>query len=179
MRFAFPDPPAFKSVVELSVWPSRLYPPGEPVGKSTAQVGRRDNKDAELVANDAEFFEKWSQALQSLDELIYEAADHDTIRRIWDGKWHTATAIPIVVVPNGTLWTVNYAVDGSRGSPPVQTDRVSIYIGRSYDSVIPSYSYAVSHLEVMTEAGLGAFCDEVFSSESSMKKLIATSMQHS
>lgn len=172
--FAFPDLSVFESIEGTTVPRSQLYPEGEPVGKSTAQVGRRDNKDAELVANDAEFFEKWSQALQSLDELIYEIADRDVIHQIWDGTFHMATALPIVIVPDGTLWTVNYALDGSRDAPPSQTDRVSIYIGRSYGGGIPNYSFNVSHLEVMTETGLEKFCDEVFASEEAIEKAIAS-----
>lgn len=140
------------------VRPSLIYPVGAPVGKSTAQVGLRDTKEAELHANDAEFFEKWSQALQSLDELVEEVADEDFIQARSDGNPHVGVALPIVVVPDGTLWTVGYANNGQREGPPVQTDRVSIYIGRSYHSFAVG-SMDVSHLEVMTEAGLAGFCD--------------------
>ena len=172
-RFGLPEIPIFENLDGTTMPQSQLYPEGEPVGKSTAQVGRRESKDAEIVANDAEFFEKWSQALQSLDELIYEIADRDIVHRIWDGKLHIATALPIVVVPDGTLWTVNYALDGSREAPPAQADRVSIYIDRSYGNGVPNYSFAVSHLEVMTETGLGKFCDEVFASEETIEVFTA------
>jgi hypothetical protein len=56
---------------------SCLYPLGLPVGKSTAQVDLRDTRDGELHANDAEFFDKWSQALHSLDDLVAEMGDDD------------------------------------------------------------------------------------------------------
>lgn len=152
--------------------PSQIYPEAEAVGKSTAQVGRRDSKDGELVANDADFFDKWSQALQSLDDLIGEIADRNFIQKISNGQPHVATALPIVVIPDGTLWASDYAADGSRTEPPRQVDNVSIYIGRSYTGRLPHYEFAVSHLEVKTETGLARFCDELLANEQTMKKFV-------
>lgn len=142
----------------VDVRPSQIYPVEGPVGKSTAQVGRRETKDAELHANDAEFFEKWSQALQSLDDLVAEVADDEFIQARWDGRLHVGLALPIVVVPNETLWSVSYTNNGQRTGPPTQVDRVSIYIGRSYHQYAVG-SLHISHLEVMTEVGLANFCD--------------------
>ncbi len=150
---------------------SCLYPHRSPVGKSTAQVGRRETKTGELHANDAEFFEKWSQALQSLDDLVAEIGDKKFIHARWNGKEHTALALPIVVVPNGCLWTVGYDRDGQRTAPPTQVNRVAIYIGRSFYNDFPGSSLDVSHLEVMTEAGLAAFYDEFLYDELNMQRL--------
>jgi hypothetical protein len=147
-----------KAMEGYRIGASILYPVGGAVGKSTAQVGRRENS-GELVSNDAEFFEKWSQALQSLDDLVDEISDDDLPDNVDGNSPHMALALPIVVIPNGTLWTVSYAEDGTSEGPPAQTDRVAIFIGRKYRGAMPGGSYIVSHLEVMTEAGLENFCD--------------------
>jgi hypothetical protein len=49
-----------------------IYGQGEPVGKSTTQVGRNDK--GEFVAWDGEAFDKWSQALASADDLVNGAS---------------------------------------------------------------------------------------------------------
>lgn len=159
--------------VGFSITSSQLYPIGEPVGKSTAQVGRRDTKEAELVANDAEFFEKWSQALQSLDDLVSEIADKDFIEERWNRKLHISLALPIVVVPNETLWAVSYTKDGKREGPPARTDRISIYIGRTYQNRFPGDSLDVTHLEVMTESGLANFVDTYLKDADAMRAFIS------
>lgn len=152
----------------MPVSPSSLYPEGAPVGKSTAQVGRRES-NAELHANDAEFFEKWTQALQSLDDLVSEIASDDFVEDLLNGRFHLTLALPIVVVPNDTLWEVNYAADGRREGPPAQVDRVSIYVGRNYWNSLPGDSIFISHLEVMTEQGLARFCDTYLADEEAMR----------
>lgn len=156
----------------ITVRPSILYPIGGHVGKSTAQVGRRDTNNADIHANDAEFFEKWTQALQSLDDLVYEISDEDMLKSHGNGVLHAALPLPIVVVPDGTLWSVNYSNEGRREGSPSQVNRVSIYIGRSYENVFHRGSIEVSHLEVMTEIGLRDFCDTQLSDDQSMMGLI-------
>ncbi|RGP35122.1 hypothetical protein [Pseudotabrizicola alkalilacus] len=172
-HFDPPDLSGLQGKEAMRLGPSPLYPPGQPVGKSTAQVGRREGKENELVANDAEFFEKWSQALQSLDDLVQDMGDSDTINRLWNGRLHFGCALPIVVVPNGTLWSVSFGPDGAKLGPPAQVGRVPIFIGRGYGKGNIDHSMSVSHLEVMTEEGLSAFCDEFLSGPDGLKRLIS------
>jgi len=124
--------------IGINVKESCLYPMGSPVGKSTAQVGRRETKDSELHANDADFFEKWSQALSSLDDLVAEISDENFIQKIWNEKAHGALALPIVVRPDGRLWSVGYDDKGQKrvrlhkwiASPSISEDptiRVSLW----------------------------------------------------
>ncbi|NJS38746.1 MAG: hypothetical protein HC783_06720 [Rhodobacteraceae bacterium] len=134
-----------------------IYPAGMPVGKSTAQVGRRDNSDGELLVNDKEFFEKWLQAVQSLDDLVEQIASQDYLEKRSSSDFNIAFPLPIVVVPNGCLWQADFQVDGRRTGKPYRTDRVPIYIGRIYNHNFPHSSLRVSHLEVMTEDGITSF----------------------
>ncbi|MFC6199120.1 hypothetical protein [Ponticaulis profundi] len=154
----------------MRIGTSALYPKGEPVGKSTAQVGRYANKD-DLHVNDAEFFDKWSQALQSLDDLVDQISDDELVDIVGSKKPHWAMALPIVVIPDGTLWTVNYSDNGSKEGPPAQVDRASIFISREYRGIMPGGSYTVSHLEVMTETGLATFFQNYLIRENALLNL--------
>ena len=171
-RLSFPMLNFLEAPPNIRRTDSRLYPANEPVGKSTAQVGRREGKDNELHANDAELFEKWTQALQSLDDLVHEIGDRDYVESIWNGEAHAALALPIVVVPDGRLWSVRYDNEGQREGGPSQVERVSIYIGRAYDNLAPTGSLNVSHLEIMTESGLRQFHDHHLRDKDSMLSLV-------
>ena len=103
-----------------------VYVVGAPVGKSCAQVGRAQNNS--ITGNDAEVFDKWSQALASTHDLADDAAN--------EGERHKGVfmslIVPIVIVPDGTLWQVQYANNGKRTGPPQRTDQCSFFIGRDY-----------------------------------------------
>jgi len=132
-----------------------IYPPGEPVGKSTAQVGLSKHGEPEIVAGDSDIYEKWGQCLSSLTDLVGEmedmrdAADHT--------MWLAATAIPILVVPDRTLWRALYADDGSRAEDPRRVDHVSMFAGKRYRLGNWGDKLSISHVEIMTESGLKGF----------------------
>lgn len=81
-------------------------------------------------------------------------------------------ACPIVVVPDGRLWTVHYGEDGQRAGPIGQPDRVSIFVGRHYSKGFLGSSINISHIEIMTETGLSAFVDEHLADFASMYRLL-------
>jgi len=146
------DVPAFRKVCQTIRVDHRLseYRARSPVGKSLAQVGRAN--DGTVTANDAEVFEKWSQALASASDLVDVAA--------WEGEINHGTfislVVPILVVPNGTLWRVDYCEDGARDGDPTQVDRCSFFIGRYYEAGdrMRGASLTISHLEFVTLSGL-------------------------
>jgi hypothetical protein len=81
-----------------------IYKVNQPVGKSTAQVGRA--LDGSITANDWELYDKWSQSLSSstalMNSLYWDGGEDD------DKDSYFSTIIPVVVVPNDRLWTVLY-----------------------------------------------------------------------
>ena len=153
------DVPAFRKVCQVIRIDNGLseYKARSPVGKNLAQVGRAN--DRTLVANDAEVFEKWSQALSSASDLADEAT--------WDGENHKSTFIslvlPILVVPNGTLWEVDYCENGERNGDPVKVDRCSFFVGREYEAGdrIRGAQLTISHLEFVTLSGLEALTKSI------------------
>jgi len=146
-----------------------FYKVGEPVGKSTAQVGRALN--GTISANDVELYEKWGQCLSSIDDLV--------TRMYWDKdddeKNSYSAAFPFVVVPNDRLWMVTYDNDGNQIGEPVQTNRCSCYIGKDYEMGTTSFGTRtrlwLSHIEIVTFEGMKAFVEEYLQSKEGMEKI--------
>lgn len=119
------------------------YETGQPVGKSCSQIGRDTND--QITANDAEVFEKWSQALASAHELTRLATEGSALTPI------LAFVLPILVLPDGTLWQTDFNTNGDIVKPPFQTNRCSVFVNAYYET-----GFTASHLEIVTLSGLSA-----------------------
>jgi len=92
-----------------AVGPGAVFSSNQFVGKSTAQIGR--TKSGELVTGDVEIYEKWSQALGSAFDLVVSSArDCQAINQ----NAAATVVFPVLVIPDGILWTVDYASDGQQ-----------------------------------------------------------------
>jgi hypothetical protein len=137
-----------------------LYKPHEPVGKNCDQVARFAG-DGSFMNSDKAIYEKWAQSIASAHDLTGLAGR--------DGRDRTGTVamtviVPLLVVPDGRLWTVRYSEDGSQVEEPRPTDRCSYFVGVDYwqrgdHQIAPT---TISHLEFVTVRGLANFVDEVF-----------------
>jgi len=128
-----------------------IYPEGQYVGKSTTQIGRHATS-GDLISGDSEVYDKWSQALASSHGLIYGSAGAH--RKL--GKTHLLVAIiPIVVIPDGTLWIVDYDFNGKQQGDPKLTDNALVYVGRQYPVPMRDVQFSISHLQFFT---LSEFC---------------------
>ncbi len=146
-----------------------LYGAGDPVGKSTVQVGRA--MDGSITSNDSELYEKWGQCLSSLHGMakdIYWDGDEDDLLDAY-----LSAAFPFVVVPNGRLWSANYDLDGRCVSDPTQVDRCSCFIGKDYKmgTEMASARLWVSHLDIVTLDGLRAFVESHLMTVEGMQKV--------
>lgn len=149
--------------------PHTLYAVGDPVGKSTVQVGR--GVDGSITSNDSELYEKWGQCLSSLDGLAKDI--------YWDGykedplDSYMSAAFPFVVVPNGRLWEASYDLDGKCVSEPKQVNRCSCFIGKDYKmgTDLASARLCVSHLEIVTIDGLRSFVESHLMSADGMQQI--------
>ena len=143
---------------------SGLYPAGRPVGKSTAQVGR--TLQGELTSADTESYEKWSQALSSA---------HDLVNRAFRGCEITLTpaclsvVIPVLVLGDETLWTVDYSSSGSPSGPPARSEEVHLFVDRSY-SVGQSTKYRISHLHIYTRSRFRSVLTDLVHADTVFKK---------
>lgn len=118
------------------------------VGKSMRQV-RRDKK-GQMVAGD-EVFDKWSQALQSIGEMVEEGASllstaPPSIKKI--------AFLPVLVVSDGTLWIADYSSRGDLQSAPFQHTDVTYYVGRKYWLKREQVNFSISHLHIITRTAI-------------------------
>ncbi len=128
-----------------------LYRPHEWVGKRADQVVR--TKDgAGFQRSDSEAWAKIDQAVSSAQALSYGVAQ--------DGRTREAhSIIPVVVVPDGRLWQVGYANDGTRVEEPELVPFATYFLNREWQVQSPApyhdqASFSVSHVELVTETGL-------------------------
>lgn len=146
-----------------------FYKAGEPVGKSTAQIGR-DTK-GRISANDGEIYEKWGQCLSSVDDPISDM--------YWDGdddkKTYYSAVFPFVVLPDERLWMITYDNDGHRNSDPFPTNHCSCYINKDYEMGTTSFGTRtwlwLSHIEIVTFEGMKAFVETYLQSKEGMEKI--------
>jgi hypothetical protein len=147
-----------------------MYKRGEPVGKSTVQVGRA--VDGSISANDSELYEKWGQCLSSAADLVervyWEGYDDDDKEAVYQSM-----VIPFVVVPNDRLWIVLYDEDGNRMSDPEPSNRCSCFIGKDYEmgTKLAGTRMWLSHVEIVTFDGMRSFVQRYFSSQEAVCQL--------
>lgn len=143
------------NVVRLAATES-LYPAGGRCGKSLAQVGKRGN---DLVGPDSEIYDKWVQALASGDGLAIIPSGKPSNSREW------RVVLPIVVVPDGTLWQVDYDDKGTMSKEPYQVNSSQYYVGHEYAIQLGTrtFRYLASHVEFKTFTGLSEYAHEIAS----------------
>ncbi len=130
-----------------------IYKPRERVGKSLAQVGRL--KEGAIYCDSSDVYKKWAQALSSAQDLVDRANDERNCFSI---------VLPILVIPNGTLWVADFDSNGSKIERPHQVERCSYYIGRSYFGGVKlsGFNYQISHQEFVTYTGLEKIISGLF-----------------
>src|SRR5262249_36068821 len=69
----------------------------------------------------------------------------------------TAAIIPMLVIPDGTLWTVQFDHEGRKQSDPQNVQRCSFFVDRSIRAGDPTITFHVSHLEIVTLSGMVDF----------------------
>jgi hypothetical protein len=113
------------------------YKPGGMVGKKTDQVGRDMNKAR--TRNDEATFEKLNQAVSSCQDLV----------RTFCGKRSAPfrrAIVPVLIVPTGLLWQVDYGSDGVVTAQPRPVERAELFLNHTW----PGTDYRLSHIEIVT-----------------------------
>jgi hypothetical protein len=126
-----------------------FYPKKELVGKSMRQVGR-DTK-GEITSSDAEVFDKWMQAIASAGEIIETEVAWHRPRRAPPTCW--SFILPILVVPDKTLWVADYSANGQKVEAPREVSDTTFYVGRWFDFPNEEVEYCVTHMQIVTQAG--------------------------
>jgi hypothetical protein len=120
------------------------YRPGEMAGKKTDQVGR--DVSGVLTSNDEATFDKLNQAVNSCRDLIQQFASQPVLGS-------SRTIVPLLVVPQGLLWQVEYDADGAVTAEPRQVPRATLYLDYTWsvkDVNRTDHAYRLSHVEFAT-----------------------------
>jgi hypothetical protein len=129
------------------------YKPEGMVGKKTDQVGRDTSK--ELTRNDEATFEKLNQAVNSCHDLIRTLCSKASppFRRV---------IVPVLVVPTGRLWQVDYAADGTMTTSPRQVEKSELFLDHTWH--VPGHygqplHYRLSHIQIVTFGALAGIAE--------------------
>ena len=141
---------------------TRIYGhgPKHMVSKSLMQVWEeKDNGSMRVTGKDGDIYEKWSQAIFSCYDLVRN-----------EGRWcagsnvayegSSVVIMPILVVPDTTVWRVSFNEDGEGVQDPCLVDHVSFYVGKEMNPWTEQEYYSgyrpywISHLEVITFGSL-------------------------
>ena len=123
---------------------SRLYAQGDPVGKAMRQVGRQKGKPT----GGDDMFDKYQQAMASAAGLVDGAAQY---HRVCKPRQEFTGILPLLVIPDGTLWVAKYSTGGDFRLNPEAADSIAFYLGRQYVVRSVSTVFTISQLHVMTE----------------------------
>lgn len=128
------------------------YKKNEFVGKSLARLKWNNNQ---VKSSDSELYDKWSQALSSSHDLIIQSSrtQPEHLRRQKIGSRHFV--LPIVAIPEGTLWTANYDDEGQMTQSASEAEEVSYFVDRKYE--ISGNEFTCSHVHFVTEPHLPEF----------------------
>ena len=142
---------------------SAVYRSGEMVGKKTDQVGR-ERQAGTLVSNDGDAFDKLNQAVNSCQDLVREFAT-----KSFPGgqRWQTAI-VPLLIVPDGCLWQVEYDQDGTMTVAPRQVEKSTLFYNHTWTVTSNSGTpvpYRLSHVELMTFSALPGLEERCFGSD--------------
>jgi hypothetical protein len=142
-----------------------LYKPKEYVGKSSDQIGR--NRENAIFSNDSDVYSKWAQAISSAQDLT-DRACYDGESR--DADFYFSVVLPLLVIPDDTLWVAHFNHSGSRTSAPQQADHCSFFVNMQYfaGDKLHGTQYRISHLEFVTFSGLRKLIETLTSSNKAL-----------
>ena len=141
-----------------------VYFPEGFVGKSLLQLKKKEGRYSRT--RDTEIYEKWSQALASSVDLVEAAGRNAALA----AHQHVFTfVLPVVVLPDLTLWKIEYDINGKIVEDPQPTNEVEFFVGHKAlppvelgDSSDP---YVLSHLHFATLTGFAALLVRITSDE--------------
>jgi hypothetical protein len=124
--------------------PEAVYHAHEPVGRHTDQPFKDDKGN--LSSSDSATFEKWLQAVNGCNDLLIE------IIRAPHSERGVHAIVPLLVIPEGTLWQVDYDDNGQVTEPPREVDKTTLILRHAWTAHTGSapLSYDISHLEIAT-----------------------------
>ncbi|TNV71285.1 hypothetical protein FGO68_gene7728 [Halteria grandinella] len=156
--------------------PSSFYVAGDFVGRATLRPEPGASKERELVKDsrykltgDADIYEKWNQAVTHSVRM----ADWAINERQNSRHFVLSAVLPIVVMPDETLWQIQYDDDGNIVDGPKPVNSTTLYVGVSqYLGNSTEQTVKLSHIHFMTATGLTEFCEKVANNSSELWDIV-------
>ncbi len=155
------EPPGWMGAGLFKMFGTHLYDSQQPVGKSLKRVKATENG---FSASDSDIYEKYTQALTSMDELVQSAAQ---ALRPRNAQVISRAFLPILLVSDAALWIADYSASGQLiGDPRPEADEATFYLGWNYelhnphDPIHPA-TFTISHFHLMTRRRLPKFLEEI------------------
>lgn len=142
------------------------------VGRSMDQLkSKMVGKDKVYTLNDSEIHEKFSQAQHSLVEMIEDSYNFEYKK---GPVRHQFFNLPILVVPNNTLWEQRYNPDGKKNGEPYPIKRVPFYINKTYQDEFHKYtpSFFLRFMEIVTFDGLTEFLETMLNTDDGFQNTV-------
>lgn len=141
---------------------NELYPQYDFVGKSTTQVGKRWNANSynsPWETDNKEVYEKWGQAVASAYDLLVHSLPSLEEERDFRHRFRLTAILPVLVIPDGRLWAVDYKSDGSIKDAPHAVSECTLYLGKEYNASRGRWvaTHKLSHLHIFTFTGFSTF----------------------
>jgi hypothetical protein len=138
-----------------------VYRANEFVGKNLLRIKSEKNGKYSVVP-DSDVYEKWSQALSSSEELCERAK---RFSQDFKQEHVYSIIIPAVVVPDGSLWMMEYDPSGTPIADPRQLEACEFFVGRTWVIHPPGtpafQEVCLSHIQFFTLSGLRKFVDRL------------------
>jgi len=133
------------AVVRVVAGGGHLYEQNQFVGKNFVRI--KEGNGRLEAANDSDLFDKWTQVEASCVELLKKAwfSVNPNIRKC------RSIILPLVAVPDGSLWMVGYNSKGEIHSGPKQIEECEFFIGKELDAAVQPFR--LSHLHFVTLKG--------------------------
>ncbi len=151
--------------VTIPVRNSAVFPKSEFVGKSVGKLRPPKGptksgaiNDGYALTNDSELYDPWSQAVAHAATIAKSAASRPR-EPVGDSVANPTFTIclPVVVVPDQTLWAVKYGESGEMEGEPTPVNQCDIYRDQRFTLVEQReffQTFEVSHFRFCTESGL-------------------------
>lgn len=151
-----------------------FYPVGKFVGKSILRLKWDEKRGFVSSAPlESEIYNRWTQALASADELCKSAAISTTRRPELE-----TVIMPLVVVPDGTLWIIEYDAEGRQVGRPELSDATNLFL--NHEVVVRPHNnwMNLSHVNFYTLTGLDVFLGGLVKNDAWGDWFISTAVAH-
>jgi hypothetical protein len=139
-----------------------FYVSMEQVGKDIVQLSVDKTNGGFVEAR--KVHEKISLSISSAFDLVA-----DSINDFQDSSAGSALSVvlPIIVVPNNSIWVVDYDASGNITKEPFLLDSCELFLKKSvFAGNLPGVDYTYSHVHILTYEALGGFLIEINNPES-------------